>query len=127
MADTDSVILRRLQSIKQRRERSLRAALSALARRDIELQDNIVRLLEQLRQLRRQWRDCGEVSQVVDHGALRHLKIELAEYHQQDHAIADQVEALHNEQDRVRREQGEGQIQLRKLLVEQEKFNWLLE
>lgn len=127
MPDTDSLILRRLLSLKQRRERSLRAALSALARRDIELQDNIVRLLEQHHQLWRQWRDCGGVSQVVDHGALRNLKIELAEYHQQDYAMAEQLEALRNEQDRVRREQTESQIQLRKLLVKHEKFNWLLE
>ena len=127
MPDTDSLILRRLLSLKKRRERNLRAALSALARRDIELQDNIVRLLEQRRQLWRQWRNSGGVSKVVDHGALRHLKIELAEYHQQDHAMAEQLEALHNEQHRIRHEQAEGQIQLRKLLVEQEKFNWLLE
>lgn len=127
MPDTDSLILRRLLSLKQRRERSLRAALSYLARQDTELQGSIARLLEQRRQLWSQWRDCGRVSRVVDHGALRHLKIELAQYHQQDHAMTERLDALHNEQDRVRREQAGGQIQLRKLLVEQEKFNWLLE
>lgn len=118
---------RRLLSLKQRREQSLRAALSALARQDTDLQDSIARLLEQRRQLWSQWRDCGRVSQVLDHGALRDLKIELAQYHQQDHAMTERLEALRAEQDRVRSEQAEGQIQLRKLLVKQEKLNWLLE
>ena len=127
MPDTDSVILRRLRSLKQRRERSARASLSALAQRETELQENIVRLLEQRRQLWSQWRDCGQVSHIVDHGALRQLKVELAHYHQQDHAMTEQLEVLHSEQARVHREQAQGQIQLRKLLVEQEKFNWLLE
>ncbi|MGY4818385.1 hypothetical protein ACVNP3_20850 [Pseudomonas chlororaphis subsp. piscium] len=127
MPDTDSLTLRRLLSLKQRREQSLRAALSALARQENQLQDSIAGLLQQRRQLQHQWRECCEVSQVLDHRALRDLKIELAQYHQQDHAMTERLEALHAEQQRIRGEQAQGQIQLRKLLVEQEKLNWLLE
>lgn len=127
MPNADCLTLRRLLSLKQRREQSQRAVLSALARQETELQDSTTQLLEQRRQLWDQWRNCCTASQVLNHRALRELKTELAQYHQQDHAMTERLEALHAELNQIRRKQAEGQIQLRELLAQQEKLNWLLE
>ncbi|MGF6401579.1 hypothetical protein ABH905_005245 [Pseudomonas frederiksbergensis] len=127
MPNIERLTLRRLLSLKQQREKRQRAALSALAHQQIELQDSIARVTEQRCQLWNHWRERSATSQVLDHIALQKLKIELAHFHHQDHLMADRLETLDTEQHRIHREQAEGQLQLHKLLVEQEKLNWLLE
>ncbi len=127
MSNTESLTLNRLLTLKQRREQSQRAALATLAQQEIELQDSTTRLLNQRRHLWDQWRGRSASSQVLDHNTLRNLKIELANYNQQDHTLADRLDTLQNEWSRVRIEQAERQALLRKLMVEQEKLKILLE
>ncbi|CAI8756351.1 hypothetical protein [Pseudomonas zeae] len=127
MHNSESLTLGRLLGLKRRREQSQRAALAMLAQQESELQANTSRLLDQRRHLWSQWRERSSVSEVLDSGALRDLKIDLADYNQHDHALAERIDMLQSECSRVRLEQAERQALLHKLLIEQEKLNLLLE
>lgn len=127
MHSTQSLTLGRLLGLKRRREQSQRTALAMLAQQESELQASTSRLLDQRRHLWSQWRERSSVSDVLDSSALREMKIDLADYNQHDHALAERIDMLQNECSRVRLEQAERQALLHKLLIEQEKLNLLLE
>lgn len=127
MHSTESVTLGRLLGLKRRREQSQRAALAMLAQQESELQASTNRLLDQRRDLWSQWRERSSVSEVLDPGALRDLKIDLADYNLHDHSLAERIDTLQSECSRLRLEQAERQALLHKLLIEQEKLNMLLE
>ncbi|MBB6155208.1 hypothetical protein HDC30_002431 [Pseudomonas sp. JAI115] len=127
MYSTQSVTLEKLLGLKRRREQSQRAALAILAQQESELQASTSRLLDQRRLLWSQWRERSSVSEVLDPGTLRELKIDLADYNQHDHVLAERIDQLQSECSRVRLEQAEHQALLHKLLLEQEKLNLLLE
>lgn len=127
MHSTESLTLGRLLGLKRRREQSQRAALAMLAQRESELQADTGRLLDQRRQLWSQWRERSRVCEVLKPGALRALKIDLADYNQHDHALAERIDTLQSECSRLRLEQAERQALLHTLLIEQEKLNKLLE
>jgi hypothetical protein len=116
-----------LLGLKRQREQSQRAALAILAQQESELQASTCRLLDQRRHLWSQWRERSNVSAVLDTGALRELKIDLADYNHHDHVLAERIGTLQSECSRVRLEQAERQALLHKLLIEQEKLNLLLE
>jgi hypothetical protein len=116
-----------LLGVKRRREQSQRAALAILAQQESELQVSTSRLLDERRHLWSQWRERNHVCEVLDSGALRELKIDLADYNQHDHALAERIDMLQSECCRVRLEQAERQALLHKLQIEQEKLNMLLE
>ncbi|MCU1748799.1 hypothetical protein [Pseudomonas sp. 6D_7.1_Bac1] len=127
MPNTESMTLSRLLALKLRREQSQRAALATLVQHEAELLQNKTRLLDERRHLWDEWRSCSAASHVLDHRTLRDLKIELANYSQHDHAIADRLDTMQTEWSRMQLEKAERQALLRKLMVEQEKLKMLLE
>lgn len=127
MENSRSTTLTTLLSIKDRRARSLRAALARLGRQESGLLEKKDELLQQRQQLLDKWRHCGVAQQVLDQSAWQVLKAELAGYYQLDQHILSLVDGLQAEWIQLQADRAEQQRLLHQALVEQEKFKTLME
>jgi hypothetical protein len=126
MENGGSIILARLLDIKVRRERSLRAALAALAQHEIQLLEKKTKLIEERHQVWEEWREYSNFTQTLDRNALHKLKQELANYCGRDQHLVEQLAVWQNEWNQLQIDKAEQQTLLQKVRVEQTKLEMLI-
>ncbi len=127
MEDGARLVLRRLVSLKARREQSIRTALHALSRREATALTELDEIDVALADLRKRWRARCGVADVLDQDALRDLKIELGDYYLAERGFLDRIEALNRMLEEVRTERDRQSCLLQKAVIAQDKFMTLLE
>jgi hypothetical protein len=127
MGNGGIVTLKILPTVKARRERRIREALATLSRREATLSEEQATLLDERQQIRDVWRRCGSNGQVRNRASLQDLKIELAACFQRDLTVTAQIDTLQRSREELAIEKANQESLLRKVLVEQEKLNTLME
>ncbi|SUX35801.1 MULTISPECIES: hypothetical protein [Chromobacterium] len=126
MADS-RLTLATLLSLKQRRERGIRAAIAKLEQREADLNGHKQQLLQERQQLWRQWRNCGAAEQVLDQQEWQSFKSQLADYYHLDQCLLEQVAATDKQCADLQIAKAEQRQLLRQALLDQEKFKLLME
>jgi hypothetical protein len=116
-----------LVSLKARRERTIRAALSALAREESALLTERQRLAGERAALCDEWRGRCEIGDVLHQDALKNLKVELGDYYLAERRLADRLDASSVKLDELRKERHRQEQALRQAVAGQEKFKMLME
>ncbi|WP_107152675.1 hypothetical protein [Trinickia symbiotica] len=120
-------MLRQLVSLKARRERSIRAALHALSRRERALLAQFDEIRVELAGLRERWRERCDIVDVLDQEALRDLKVELGDYYLAERRFLERIDAVNRLLEEVRIERDRQNRLLQKAVIAQDKFMTLLE
>jgi hypothetical protein len=116
-----------LISLKERRERTIRAALSALARAENALLNERERLASERAALCDEWRNRCEIGDVLHQNALQDLKVELSDYYLAERSLVDRLDASSVKLDELRNERHRQEQALRQVVAGQEKFKMLME
>ncbi|AUH50642.1 hypothetical protein CXB49_07410 [Chromobacterium sp. ATCC 53434] len=116
-----------LLSLKQRRERGIRAAIAKLEQHEADLHRHKQQLLQERQQLWRQWRNCGAAEQVLDQVEWQSFKSQLADYYHLDQCLLEQVATTDRQRADLQRSKAEQRQRLRQALLDQEKLKLLME
>lgn len=116
-----------LISLKERRERTIRAALSALAREESALLNERKRLAGERAALCDEWRSHCEIGDVLRQDSLQDLKVELSDYYLAERRLVDRLDASSVKLDELRKERHRQEQALRQAVAGQEKFKMLME
>ncbi|MEX3956736.1 hypothetical protein [Trinickia sp. EG282A] len=120
-------MLGRLVSLKARRERSIRASLHALSRRESALLAELDGIGVELAGLRERWRERCDILDVLDQDALRDLKIELGDYYLAERRLLERIDTMHQLLEEVKIERDRLNRLLQSAVIAQDKFMTLLE
>ncbi|MEA3117930.1 MAG: hypothetical protein QOI13_1200 [Paraburkholderia sp.] len=116
-----------LISLKARRERTIRAALSALAREESELLAERERLASERAALCDEWRRRSEIGDVLHQNSLQDLKMEFSDYYLAERGLVDRLDASGVKLDELRKDRHRHEQALRQAVAGQEKLKLLME
>jgi hypothetical protein len=116
-----------LISLKERRERTIRSALSALAHEERALLTERKRLASERAALCDEWRSRCEIQAVLHQNALQDLKVELGDYYLAERRLADRIDESDVKLGELRKERHRQEQALRQAVAGQEKFKMLME